>query len=116
MPKLAASQIHWLSKLALFDFNIVYRSGRTNKDTDTLSQCPVKPNCTFESESDNNNKDPVVLSYATICDFIKPVLGDTKISSAVKKEVQAISSTLEGRLVRMCPSYMKYQTLLFIPV
>ena len=37
-----------------------------------------------------------MLSYATICDIIKPVLGDTKIPFAIKKEAQAISNSLEG--------------------
>ena len=45
---LGASQISWLSKLALFDFNIIYRSGKTNLATDALSQCP-EPNCRLES-------------------------------------------------------------------
>ena len=78
--KLGASQIHWLSELALFDFNIIYRSGKSNQAADALSQCP-EPNCKLESndDSDNDSSDPVVLSYATICDIIKPVLGDTKI-------------------------------------
>ena len=35
--KLGASQICWLSKLALFDFNIIYKLARTNKATDALS-------------------------------------------------------------------------------
>ena len=63
--KVGASQICWLSKLALFDFNITYRLGRTKKATDTLSQSPVEPNCKLESESDTDSKDPVMLSYAT---------------------------------------------------
>ena len=37
MSKLGASQIYWLSKLAIFDYNIIYRSGRTNKATNALS-------------------------------------------------------------------------------
>ena len=44
--KLGASQIHWLSELALFDFNIIYRSGKTNQATDALSRCP-EPNCNW---------------------------------------------------------------------
>ena len=92
--KLCVSHIHWLSKLALFDYNIIYRWDRTNKATDALSQHP-EPNCKLVSDSDINSKDPVVLSYATICDIIKPVLGDTKISFAIKKEAQAISNSLE---------------------
>ena len=38
--KLGASQICCLSKLALFDFNIIYRSGKTNQAADALSLVP----------------------------------------------------------------------------
>ena len=95
--KLGASQIHWLSELALFNFNIIYRSGKTNQAGDALSQCP-EPNCKLENDddSDNDSDDPVVLSYATICDIVKLVLGDTKIPFAIKKKAQAASNLLEG--------------------
>ena len=93
--KLGVSQIHWLSKLALFDFNIIYRSGKTNQATDALSRCP-EPNCRLESDSNSNSDDPVILSYATICDIIKPVLGDTKIPFTINKKAQAASNLLEG--------------------
>ena len=39
-----------------------------------------------------------MLSYATICNIIKLVLGDTKIPFVLKNEVQAISSALEGEI------------------
>ena len=95
--KLGASQICWLSELALVDFNIIYRSGKSNQATDTLKQCP-EPNCKLESDddSDNDSSDPVMLSYATICDIIKPVLGNTKIPFTIKKKAQAASNLLEG--------------------
>ena len=35
--KLGGSQIHWLSKLAVFNFNIIYRLGKTNQAADALS-------------------------------------------------------------------------------
>ena len=35
--KLGASQICWLSELVLFDYNIIYSWGRTNKVADVLS-------------------------------------------------------------------------------
>ena len=76
---MGASQIQWFIELALFDFNILYRSGKTNKAADALSQCPVDPEYEMESVSDNDSEDPVMLSYATICDIIKLFLGDTKI-------------------------------------
>ena len=76
--KLGMLQTCWLSKLVLIDFIIAYRLSRTNKAADTLSQCPVEPNCKLESESDTDSKDPLLLLYATIYAIIKLVLGDTK--------------------------------------
>ena len=95
--KLGASHICWLSELALFNFNIIYRSGKSNQAAEALRQCP-EPNCKLESDDDSNNdsSDPVMLSYATICDIIKLVLGDTKIPLTIKKEAQAASNLLEG--------------------
>ena len=93
--KLGVSQINWLSNLALFNFNIIYRSSKTNQAADALSQCP-EPNCKLESDSDSDSDDPVMLSYATICDIIEPVLGDTKILFKIKKKAQAASNLLEG--------------------
>ena len=93
--KLGASQIHWLSKLPLFDFNIIYRSDKTNQTADALSQHP-EPNCKLESDSDSNSDDPVMLSYATICTIIELVLGGTKILFDIKKKAQAASNLLEG--------------------
>ena len=107
--KLGVSQICWFSELALFDFNIIYRSGKSNQAADTLSQCP-EPNCKLESDdSDNYSNDSVVLSYATICDIIKLVLGDTQIPLTIKKKAQAANNLLEGR--RVCLSSMPYLTL-----
>ena len=72
---------------------IIYRSGKTNQAADTLSWCP-EPNCKLKSDSDSYA--PVVLSYATICTIIKPVLVDTKIPFDVKKKAQAASNLLKG--------------------
>ena len=36
--RLGASQIHWLSDLALFNFDLKYRAGKCNQAADTLSQ------------------------------------------------------------------------------
>ena len=91
--KLDASQICWLSELALFIFNIIYRSGKTKQATDALSWHP-EPNCKLESDSDS--EDPFVLSYTTVCTTIKLVLGDTKIPFHIKKKAQAASNLLEG--------------------
>ena len=89
--KLDGSQIHWLSKLALFNFNIIYKSGKTNQAADAISQHP-EPNCKLEGDSDSD--DPVMLSYATICTAIKLLLCGTKIPFDIKKKAQAASNLL----------------------
>ena len=38
--KLGAAQIRWLSELALYDFDIIYRSGKSNLVMDALSFHP----------------------------------------------------------------------------
>ena len=38
--KLGAAQIRWLSELALYDFNIIYRTGKSNLVADALSRRP----------------------------------------------------------------------------
>ena len=38
--RLGASQIRWLSDLALFDFEIIYRAGKSNQAADALSRRP----------------------------------------------------------------------------
>ena len=43
-----------------------------------------------------NSEDPVVLLYVTICDIIKPVLGNTKILFSIKNGAQVINNSLEG--------------------
>ena len=40
MSKLEVAQIRGLSELALFDFHIKYRRGKSNKAVDTLSHHP----------------------------------------------------------------------------
>ena len=51
--KLGASQIRWLSDLALFDFDIKYQAGRKNQVADALSHHPHNP----ESSSDLDDDD-----------------------------------------------------------
>ena len=43
--KLRASQIQWLSELAMFNFVIKYQTGQSNRATDALSRRPFNPSC-----------------------------------------------------------------------
>ena len=50
---LGTAQIHWLSDLALFDFEINYRAGKTNQAADALSWQPENPESSSESSDDD---------------------------------------------------------------
>ena len=54
--KLGASQIRWLSELALLDFTIKYQTGHSNRVADALSHRPFNPSCNFETESTDSNE------------------------------------------------------------
>ena len=38
--KLGTTQIRWLSRLALYNFDIIYHTAKSNLVADTLSRCP----------------------------------------------------------------------------
>ena len=62
--KLGAAQIHWLSELALYDFDIVYRSGKSNLVADTLSCCPeVEEETEKEIPPESDDDEWIVVSY-----------------------------------------------------
>ena len=62
--KLGAAQIRWLSELALYDFDITYRTGKSNLVADALSRRPEDDNTTQEEQgSDGDDEDWVAVSY-----------------------------------------------------
>ena len=90
--KLGASQIRWLSELALFNFVIKYQTGRSNRATDALSHHPFNPTCNksfTESEADSDECE--VISYSLACEAVDLCLNSTKIPKDLKQQVQDIS-------------------------
>ena len=69
--KLGVAQIRWLSELALFDFDIKYRSGKSNQAADTLSHHPKTDN---ENFSDTESDGYKTISYTVICDDLSEVI------------------------------------------
>ena len=62
--KLGALQIQWLSELALFDFVMKYRTGRSNRAADALSRCPFNPTCDDSfSDREADSDECEVISY-----------------------------------------------------
>ena len=94
--KLGASQIQWLSKLALFDFVIKYQTGHSNRATDALSHHPFNPSCddsTIEILADSD--EVKVISYSSVCEAVDLCLNNTKIPEDLRQEAQNISCAMQ---------------------
>ena len=62
--KLGAAQIRWLSELALYDFDIVYRNGKSNLVADALSRRPeVEEEVEKEVLPESDDEEWIAVSY-----------------------------------------------------
>ena len=62
--KLGATQIHWLSELALYDFDIIYHSGKSNLVADALSRRPeVEEEIEKEIPPESDDDEWIAVSY-----------------------------------------------------
>ena len=84
--KLGAAQIRWFSKLALFDFNIKYRTGRSNQAADALS-CHSKSSLDMSSDR-GSEEEYETISYEVISDDLTELTEGIKIPIELKKEIQ----------------------------
>ena len=66
--KLGVAQIRRLSKLALFDFDIKYRMGRSNKALDPFSHCH---NDSEEVDSNPESEEYETILYAIKCEELE---------------------------------------------
>ena len=61
--KLGAAQIRWLSELALYDFDIVYRTGKSNLVADALSRWPESPSNNNRGKEEDSDEEWEAISY-----------------------------------------------------
>ena len=95
--KLGASQIWWLSELALFNFVIKYWIGHSNRAADALSHHPLNPSCDESfTESEANSEEFEVISNSSVSEAVDLYLNSTKIPEDLKQEAQNISSAIES--------------------
>ena len=105
--KLGASQIQWLSELALFDFTSKYQTGHSNRATDAGSHCPFNPFCDFETESTDSDEVEVIsysatcngvetIPYSLVCEALDQCLNGSKIFEVLKEETQQISCAVQS--------------------
>ena len=88
--KLGASQIWWLTELALFNDTIHDQTGRSNKATNALSRHPHNEESKIESDSDSDEVE--FISYSSVCEVVDSYLDTTKIPDGLKKEVLSINT------------------------
>ena len=70
----------------LFDFDIKYRSGKSNQAADALSHCPVTD---IEILSDTESDGYKTILYAVMCDDLREVIKGEKLPLDLKRAVQA---------------------------
>ena len=106
--KLGAAQICWLSELVLYDFDIVYHTGKLNLVTDTLSRHPeVNEEIEKEATSESDEDEWIAVSYqveeqggcvssAKFNQAIRELVGGTKIDKKLKDRIHVMDITKEN--------------------
>ena len=91
--KLGAAQIRWLSELALYDFDIVYRTGRSNLFADALSRRPEAEGENHNQAcSDNDDEEWQAISYSAICEKLQGIIGGVKVEHSLRERIKVVQS------------------------
>ena len=88
--KLGAAQIRWISELALYDFDIVYRTGRSNNVADALSRRPADSGS--DNEATDEEEEWTAISYQAVCKTLDIPLGGTKLSRKLRARLQTVDT------------------------
>ena len=114
--KLGAAQIRWLSELTLYDFNIVYRTGKSNLVADALSCRPeVEEEIEKEVLSESDDEEWIAVSYQVeeqggrissmeFNQVVSELVGGTKIDKKLKdrKQVTDVAKEkLDGKTIEV---------------
>ena len=91
--KLGTAQICWLSELALYDFDIVYHTGRSNLVADALSRRPEAEGENHNQTcSNNDNEEWQAISYSTIWEELQGIIGGVKVEHSLRERIQVVQS------------------------
>ena len=114
--KLGAAQIRWLSELALYDFDIIYRSGKSNLVADALSHhSEVEEETEKEIPPKGDDDEWIAVSYQVeeqgghissmeFNQVISELVGGTRIDKKLKDRIQVMDVTkekLDGKTIEM---------------
>ena len=110
--KLGAAQIRWLSELALYDFDIVYRTSKSNLVADALSRRPESLSSNNRGREDDSDEEWEAISYPVtntrkfygdfnaisnqvIFQELTEVIGGVKISHDLKERIEMVGIAYE---------------------
>ena len=93
MSCLVAAQICWLSDLALFNFDLKYRAGKSNQAANALSWQANNPESLSESSDDEEEWETI--TYSMVFQILDYPLNSTKLPYHVKHEVQTNIADVE---------------------
>ena len=110
--KLGVAQIRWLSELALYDFDIVYRTGKSNLVADAISRRPESPSSNIRERGDDSDEEWEAISYPitntgkfysdhntisspVIFQELTGVIGGVKISHDLKERIEMVGTAYE---------------------
>ena len=111
--KLGAAQIRWLSELALYNFDIVYRTGKSNLVADALSWRPELDNQVDQKVSQDTDEeweaisypittrgcipdDHVCISNQILSQEITSIIGGTKLNVKLKECLEIVGTAHES--------------------
>ena len=107
--KLGAAQICWLSELALYDFDIVYRMGKSNLVADTLSRRPELGNQFNQKGDQGSDEEWEAVSYPVTTMGSIPEDHVSISSQVLSQEITSIVGV--PRLMREYSNALKYWDL-----
>ena len=110
--KLGAAQIRWLSELALYDFDIMYHTGKSNLVTDALSWWPESPSSNTRGGEKDSDEEWEAISYPVtnigkfygdhntissqvIFQEVTKVIGGVKISHDLRERIEMVGTAYE---------------------
>ena len=114
--KLGAAQICWLSELALYDFDIIYRTGKSNLVADALSRRPeVEEEVEQEVLPESDDEEWITVSYQVegkggrissmeFNQVISKLVGGTRIDKKLKDRIQVTDvakEKLDGKTIEV---------------
>ena len=128
--KLGAAQICWLSELALYDFDIIYRTGKSNLVTDALSRWLESPSSNNRGREDDSSEEWEAISYPVtntrkfygdrntissqvIFQELTKVIVGVKISHDLKARIEMVGTAYEDMGEGELPSVQSNMVELF---